>query len=129
MRISFFAQGTPVPQGALRSARGRMFYPNNDRLMAWRKTIGLLANAFFKEPVEGPIEIDVVFYQNLPTRRPDVDKLARAVLDALTGIVYHDDSQVVRLNAIKRLRGRQDNSSVLPGAAITITIPGGNDDG
>jgi Holliday junction resolvase RusA-like endonuclease len=31
-----------------------------------------------------------------------VDKLCRAVLDALTGILYHDDAQVVSLNASKR---------------------------
>ena len=38
-----------------------------------------------------------------PTSRfsGDVDKLARAVLDTLTGVVYHDDSQVVALTAVK----------------------------
>lgn len=34
--------------------------------------------------------------------KPDVDKLCRAVLDALTGILYHDDAQVVSLSASKR---------------------------
>jgi len=29
-----------------------------------------------------------------PTCKPDLDKLTRCALDALTGIVYHDDSQV-----------------------------------
>lgn len=40
-------------------------------------------------------------------RRGDVDKLARAVLDALTGIAYEDDSQVCELLVTKRycLRG------------------------
>jgi Holliday junction resolvase RusA-like endonuclease len=37
-----------------------------------------------------------------PTAPPDIDKLARAVLDALTGIVYDDDSQVIELQATKR---------------------------
>ncbi len=32
----------------------------------------------------------------------DIDKLARAVLDALTGVVYADDSQVVSVVAAKR---------------------------
>jgi len=36
-----------------------------------------------------------------PATKPDVDKLERAVLDALTGIVWADDSQVVVLNADK----------------------------
>jgi len=32
----------------------------------------------------------------------DLDKLCRAVLDALTGILYHDDSQVTNIEASKR---------------------------
>ena len=35
-------------------------------------------------------------------QRPDVDKLSRAVLDALTGIAWQDDSQVISLTATKR---------------------------
>ena len=33
--------------------------------------------------------------------KPDIDKLCRAVLDSLTGIIYADDSQVVSLVATK----------------------------
>lgn len=36
-----------------------------------------------------------------PTVTPDVDKLARAVLDALKGVLYADDAQVVRLHVLK----------------------------
>ena len=36
-----------------------------------------------------------------PPRRPDLDKLCRACLDSLTGIVWRDDAQVVRLEASK----------------------------
>lgn len=35
-------------------------------------------------------------------RSPDVDKLCRAILDAMTGLIYVDDAQVVALNATKR---------------------------
>jgi Holliday junction resolvase RusA-like endonuclease len=34
-------------------------------------------------------------------KRPDLDKLVRAVLDSLTGVCYEDDSQVIRLRASK----------------------------
>jgi Holliday junction resolvase RusA-like endonuclease len=37
-----------------------------------------------------------------PVVLPDVDKLARAALDALTGVAYEDDSQVVELRVRKR---------------------------
>lgn len=33
---------------------------------------------------------------------PDVDKLTRCALDALTGVIFKDDAQVVRLQAAKR---------------------------
>lgn len=37
-----------------------------------------------------------------PTKKPDADKLLRAVLDSLTGVAYADDSQVVTIMATKR---------------------------
>ena len=33
----------------------------------------------------------------LPTKKPDADNIAKVVLDALNGVAYRDDSQVVRL--------------------------------
>ncbi|MCR4339570.1 MAG: RusA family crossover junction endodeoxyribonuclease [Gemmatimonadaceae bacterium] len=36
-----------------------------------------------------------------PTTKPDADKLTRALLDALTGVAYVDDSQVVHLGIRK----------------------------
>lgn len=37
-----------------------------------------------------------------PTKKPDTDNIAKAVLDALNGIAYYDDSQIVALCVIKR---------------------------
>jgi Holliday junction resolvase RusA-like endonuclease len=36
------------------------------------------------------------------TTKPDIDKVARAALDALTGVVFGDDAQVVALQVAKR---------------------------
>ena len=36
-----------------------------------------------------------------PTKKPDADNLAKAVLDALNGIAYYDDSQIVTLTVDK----------------------------
>lgn len=47
-----------------------------------------------------------------PLGRPDVDKLARALLDALTGTVLADDSQVVEVQARKVYCGPQDEPRV-----------------
>ena len=37
-----------------------------------------------------------------PTGRPDVDNYAKAVMDALNGIAYNDDSQVACLTSRKQ---------------------------
>ncbi len=61
---------------------------------------------------EGPVGIDLHFglpkpksapkkRRVWPDKRPDLDKLTRAVLDALTYVVYADDSQVVEIRATK----------------------------
>ena len=44
-----------------------------------------------------------------PRGKPDIDKLARTTLDALTGIVFDDDSRIVRLVLAKQyaLPGRE----------------------
>lgn len=36
-----------------------------------------------------------------PTKKPDCDNIAKIILDALNGIAYHDDSQVVGLEVEK----------------------------
>lgn len=38
----------------------------------------------------------------LPMKKPDADNVAKIVLDALNGLAYADDKQVVRLEVIKR---------------------------
>jgi Holliday junction resolvase RusA-like endonuclease len=37
-----------------------------------------------------------------PTKKPDTDNIAKAILDALNGIAYYDDSQIVDLTVYKR---------------------------
>ena len=39
--------------------------------------------------------------QTRPTKKPDVDNIAKMILDSLNGIAYTDDSQVVVLNIEK----------------------------
>jgi crossover junction endodeoxyribonuclease RusA len=49
-----------------------------------------------------------------PAGKPDLDKLIRAVLDALTGLVWRDDSQVVHIEAWKLYHPHE-------GADITVS--------
>ncbi len=50
-----------------------------------------------------------------PMSKPDIDKLVRATLDALTGLVFDDDSRISQLSAVKEwaMPGRE-------GARITV---------
>lgn len=60
----------------------------------------------------GPIAIQAAFYLprvsslprtiTAPIKKPDLDKLVRCLCDALTGVVYRDDSQVVEISVSKR---------------------------
>ncbi len=66
------------------------------------------------QQIDGPVTVALEFVLPRPksapktrtpaaTKRPDVDKLARAILDAITGICVADDAQVTHLCAKKRL--------------------------
>lgn len=105
----FFVTGRPVPQGSLKFINGRAIHVRANDLALWRADIANTArNAQITKAQEG-VEIHLTFIFKKPktvTRiephlRPDIDKLARAVLDGLTGVAYDDDQQVVKLIAIK----------------------------
>lgn len=42
-----------------------------------------------------------------PTKKPDADNIAKIICDALNGVAYHDDTQIVQLNIIKRYTAAQ----------------------
>ena len=73
----------------------------------------------------GPVLLDLTFVlprpKSLPKRvsyhlkKPDVDKLARCVLDGLTGVVYRDDSQVVTVSAHKRYQKAGEQTGCIVG--------------
>lgn len=47
-------------------------------------------------------EIDLYLRGKLyHTKKPDIDNLCKLALDALNGVVIHDDNQIIDLNAVK----------------------------
>lgn len=73
----------------------------------------------------GPVSVRVYVYRELPksrpkrvesepdTYKPDVDNIAKNVLDALNGIAWDDDSQVVELIVRKYPRSREPERIVV----------------
>lgn len=116
--VNFVVEGTPRPQGSKSFVRGRIVEASK-YVGPWRKTVAKEAAEVFPHPTVDPVKVTLTFVFERPKshmyadgrlkphcheshiQRPDVDKLSRAILDALTGIAYVDDSQVVSLDAIK----------------------------
>lgn len=114
--IGFYVPGRPAPQGSKRHVGRGIMVESSTEVGAWRERVALVAhNAIQHHPVfDGPVCIRLSFvvprpkstpksYTPAASKRPDVDKLARACLDAVTGVVITDDARVIRLSACKRL--------------------------
>jgi Holliday junction resolvase RusA-like endonuclease len=107
--ISFVVEGNPVTQGSMKVINGRVLHSRGEALILWRTMIALAARKAGAFPVPNPVEMTIEFRlprpktvkRDLPYVAPDLDKLIRAVLDALTGIAYVDDGQVVTINSSK----------------------------
>ena len=114
--ISFQVHGLPIPQGSTRAwvVNGKPIITSSAKgLATWRRLVADVAQDYApKEPWEGPVGIELHFglpkpksapkrRRVWPDKRPDLDKLTRAVLDALTYVVFADDSQVIDIQASK----------------------------
>ncbi len=134
----FWVGGCPESQGSktavARGGRVRLIEGTGSkqrRLNGWRDEVTRCARAAHqgRPPLDEPVTVDVRFYLPMPASRPaavrriglavrstkpDVDKLARAVLDAMTAAgVWTDDSRVTRLTVAKL------ETTGTPGAQIT----------
>lgn len=110
--MTFEVPGEPIPKGSWRLRNGR-FVPDNARLRAWEQAVSLLSASRMRqmrwEPLTGPVRVTLRFglerpatvKRERPCVKPDLDKLIRAVLDALTGIAFRDDGQVTAITATK----------------------------
>lgn len=94
------------------------------KVAAYKRQIGTLAKAKMSElglePLTGPLQADMIFYrsiqkslskaeklkratgQHYPAIKPDGDNYVKALWDALNGIVWQDDAQIVDHSVKKR---------------------------
>lgn len=125
--IRFFAPGTPVTKGSLipvlrRRSDGSPYVTLREQmgtaLVTWRAVVATQAKRAMKQqmPFTGPLAATLTFYFPRPAadkrhtrvwvagnKRYDLDKLQRAVFDAMgDAAVYLDDALVARITAEKR---------------------------
>lgn len=113
--MMLFIPGSPAPQGSKRHIGGGRMIEASKRVRPWREVVRKAASAAVgsSPPMQGPVRVVLRFLLPRPKshkdtstpigkRSGDLDKLVRAVFDALTDAeVWIDDSQVTSLVATK----------------------------
>ena len=122
--IAFEVSGTPAPQGSKKAflhpiTKRILMMESSAKVKPWRQAVADTAASFMRaeglEPFAGPVEMAVTYFLRPPQKhyrkdgslrpgspylvsnKPDLSKLQRSTEDALTGICYNDDSQIVRM--------------------------------
>lgn len=133
-------KGVPPTQGDKFVVGGRVIEQKDARLKVWRRAIAYECQRSGWTPIEGPVSIRLLFSLPRPrshygtgrnahhlkpnaphlcATKPDADKLARAVLDALTQCgAIGDDANVVQLTVEKWYVSEATNN---PGVLIHAT--------
>ena len=137
MTVSFLVRGIAQPKGSTRSfvvrrtsgQLGTATTSDNPKLKDWQHAVATEARlaaggAFFDR--ETPVVVSVTFglprpasapkRVTQPIRKPDLDKLLRAVLDGCTGVLWADDAQVVEAT------GRKYYASEGLGPSALVTV-------
>lgn len=116
--IELTVQTTPIAQPRQRhSARVRLgklmvhnYTPKNHPVQQYKRDLQIACQSVYQgEPLTGPLQVDFVFVMPRPVRmtwkrrpmprerhavKPDKDNIAKATQDALTGLLWKDDSQI-----------------------------------
>jgi Holliday junction resolvase RusA-like endonuclease len=115
--VTFKVLGDPVGKGRPRFARVGNFVKTYtpQKTVTWEESIGFAAKQAMgsSEPVKTPVSIYIYIrspipksyskkrreaclnHSERPTKKPDWDNVSKSVCDAINGIVYDDDTQVV----------------------------------
>jgi Holliday junction resolvase RusA-like endonuclease len=138
---SFCVPGIPVAKGSAKAfynrklGRAMVIQDNRERQKPWASLISYHAQEAGCKPMDGGVCLTLQFVMPRPkahygtgknaTRlkeptldfhivKPDLDKLIRCVKDALTGVAWHDDSQVCLMREVWKRYGD------IPGVEIEI---------
>lgn len=114
------------PQGKARARTTRFGTYTPEKTVLYENYIKLCYQQIYKDCTDKPIEISIIacfepvksaskaqrvaMINGLipPTKKPDIDNIAKVVLDALNGIAYKDDKQVINLSVRKKYSGKAE---------------------
>lgn len=109
--IQGFIPMTPTAKGRPRITRGGRCYTPKKTVLA-EKVIQAYFGLQFRDltPLTGPLELTLMFLMDkpksnrlfLPTVKPDIDNLCKLFCDAVNGIAWEDDKQVVGAKLLKK---------------------------
>jgi len=112
MKIQFSVEGQPLSKSNnLQFAKGRAFIPA--KFKDYEKKIQEAARVAFQgDPISGPVRMSIQLWFK-DKRIRDCQNYPKTICDALNGICYNDDSQIVELFVTKLKRDE-------PGLDVTI---------
>lgn len=126
--FQLFVPGRPAPQGSKRHVGNGIMVESSKAVAPWRTTVAWhVSQVWNLGPVEGALAVTFEFIMPRPTslpkkrgtpphtKRPDIDKLSRAVMDALSDVAWRDDSQVVDMHPTKRYAEIEETPGVVIG--------------
>jgi|DEB0MinimDraft_6_1074348.scaffolds.fasta_scaffold01111_4 crossover junction endodeoxyribonuclease RusA len=129
--ICFDVTGKPEPKGSWKAVgRGKFTcaVPANSKYKTWERAVSLSASLQAPDvPIDAPVEVSLTFRFARPKKpkfsthavKPDLDKLARCTLDALTKArIFVDDSRVCQLDLKKRFVEGDES----PGCLISVRL-------
>ena len=125
----FFVTGEPIPQGSMSYFNGHVVDQKHTRLKMWRNVIRFhCASNKVKPLLDQAVQLDLIFYLHkgktvkraLPYVKPDLDKLVRGVMDALSGFAFKDDAQVTSFGTVSKIYGKRTGVRIRIRPAPTI---------
>lgn len=78
----------------------------------FKAAVAMICRAKKVRPLYGPVAVEITWRRK--RRDGDLDNRAKLALDALNGLAYEDDSQIVELHAYRR------DDKANPGVTITV---------
>lgn len=127
--LDVFVAGSAAPQGSKRHVGRGVMVESSKAVKPWREDVRQTCLAAWDDlPLDEPVRLRIEFVRRRPTSapknrtpsattKPDLDKLARAVMDAIGSAgVWVDDARVTELACVKRVA----EIGEVPGARITI---------